>query len=156
MNKTWGALPEILWRTHKRRFLTRTCWPTNKDLHQLCVDTWYTLEDLPGAVDDRDEWWERFREIHTVSVTRWWWCIYTSYLDLSLLNWWSSTRNLKNVHRCYTLIQVEFPNRRKKEGKKKDALFLVQINSYPLKWLSGEMHKLNFSLKVQLLSIDLS
>ena len=33
------------------------------DIQQLCADTGYSLEDLPGAMDDRDEWRERVREI---------------------------------------------------------------------------------------------
>ena len=30
------------------------------------------FEDLPGAMVDRDGWWERVREIHAGSAT--WWC----------------------------------------------------------------------------------
>ena len=32
-------------------------------LHQLFADTGCSLEDLPGAMDDKDRWSERFREI---------------------------------------------------------------------------------------------
>ena len=35
-------------------------------LQQLCADTLSSLEDLPGAMDDRDGWWE---EIRVRSVT---------------------------------------------------------------------------------------
>ena len=40
-------------------------------LHQLCIDTKGNLEELPGAMDDRDRWEERMRvrEICTVSAT---------------------------------------------------------------------------------------
>ena len=31
-------------------------------IHQLCVDTGCNLEDLPGAVDDRDRWREEGQE----------------------------------------------------------------------------------------------
>ena len=41
-------------------------------IHQLCVDTGCGLEDLPGAMDDRDGWWERVREIRANGTT-WWW-----------------------------------------------------------------------------------
>ena len=58
--KTCGTLLEKQGQTHKWRssmnFYTRT------DLRQLGVDTGYSLEDLPGAMDDRDEWSERERE----------------------------------------------------------------------------------------------
>ena len=37
--------------------------PARSYIQQLCTDTGYSLEDLPGAVDDRDGWRERVREI---------------------------------------------------------------------------------------------
>ena len=50
--------------------LTRRCssvnWPVRIYLHQLCVDTGCSLEDLMGAMDDRDRCKERAREIHVV------------------------------------------------------------------------------------------
>ena len=36
---------------------------------QLCADRGCSLEDLPGAMDDIDGWWESVREIHTGGVT---------------------------------------------------------------------------------------
>ena len=51
----------------KARRQARTCIP------QLCAATGYSLEDLPWAMDDRDGWWERVREIRTGRVTWWWW-----------------------------------------------------------------------------------
>ena len=50
-------------------------WPARLYIQQLCVDTRYSLEDLPGAMVDRDGWRERVREIRDGSVT-WWWYIY--------------------------------------------------------------------------------
>ena len=39
------------------------CWPTNKNLHQLCADNEYCLDDLPGVMDDNDDGWQkRIRE----------------------------------------------------------------------------------------------
>ena len=46
--------------------------PDRTYIQQPCVDTGCSLEDLLGAMDDRDEWQERFREICAGSVT-WWW-----------------------------------------------------------------------------------
>ena len=37
--------------------------------HQLCVDTGCSLEDTPEAMDDRDGWGERVREIPAGNVT---------------------------------------------------------------------------------------
>ena len=41
-------------------------WPASTYLQQHCTDTGYILEDLPGAMDDRDRWKEkeRGRKIH--------------------------------------------------------------------------------------------
>ena len=35
---------------------TQLCWPTS--IHQFCVDTAGSPEDLPGVIDSRNEWWE--------------------------------------------------------------------------------------------------
>ena len=42
---------------------TCQCWLTNKDLHQFCVDTGYSIEDLPIVMNDRDRWQERVKEL---------------------------------------------------------------------------------------------
>ena len=39
-------------------------------IQQLCADAGCSLQDLPGAMDDRDGW---VREIRTGSVRWWWW-----------------------------------------------------------------------------------
>ena len=38
-------------------------------IQQLCADTGYSLEDFPGAMNDRDRWQERVREIRAGSAT---------------------------------------------------------------------------------------
>ena len=50
------------------------CWLTNKDLHLLCADIGCRQEDLPRVMDNRDEWQERVRELHTFSII-WWWSL---------------------------------------------------------------------------------
>ena len=40
---------------------------------QLCADTECSLQDLPLAMDDRDRWREKVREIRSCRATRWWW-----------------------------------------------------------------------------------
>ena len=47
--------------------------PTRTYLQQLCADAGCRLEDLLEVMDDRDEWWERFREIHACRISWWWW-----------------------------------------------------------------------------------
>ena len=41
-------------------------------IQQLCADTGCSLEDLPEAMDDREGWQERVREIWAGGAT-WWW-----------------------------------------------------------------------------------
>ena len=43
--------------------------PARTYLQQVCADTGYSFEELPGAMDDRDRWRERVREIRANSVT---------------------------------------------------------------------------------------
>ena len=47
--------------------------PARSYIQQLCADTGYSLEDLSGAIDDRNGWQERVREINAGSTTWWWW-----------------------------------------------------------------------------------
>ena len=44
--------------------------PGRNYIQQLSADTGYSLEDLPGAMDDREGWLERVNKIHTDSATR--------------------------------------------------------------------------------------
>ena len=43
-------------------------WPARTYLQQLCADSGCSLEDLLGAMDDKDGWRERVREIRAGSV----------------------------------------------------------------------------------------
>ena len=52
----------LLWTPSHRR--TRVGRTAGTYIRQLCTDTGFNLEELPGAMNDRDEWWER--------VTAWW------------------------------------------------------------------------------------
>ena len=42
-------------------------------IQQLCEDTRCCPEDLPRAMNDREEWLERVRDIRATSTTWWWW-----------------------------------------------------------------------------------
>ena len=49
--------------------------PARTYIQQLCEDTGCCPEDLPRAMNDREEWRERVRDIRATSAT-WWWYIY--------------------------------------------------------------------------------
>ena len=47
--------------------------PARTYIQQLCVDTWCSPEDLSEAMDDREGWQGRVRDIHADSATWCWW-----------------------------------------------------------------------------------
>ena len=62
---------ELLWTpTHGRAKAGR---PARTYIQQLCEDTRCSPEDLPEAMNDREKWRERVRDIRATSTTRWWW-----------------------------------------------------------------------------------
>ena len=64
----------LLWiPTHGRAKAGR---PARTYIQQLCEDTGCCPEDLPRAMNDREEWRERVRDIHATSAIWWWWWWY--------------------------------------------------------------------------------
>ena len=47
--------------------------PARTYIQQLCEDTGCSPEDLPEAMNYREKWWERVRDIRATSTTWWWW-----------------------------------------------------------------------------------
>ena len=47
--------------------------PAQTYIQQLCEDTGCNPEDLPEAMNDRENWRERVRDIRAGGVTWWWW-----------------------------------------------------------------------------------
>ena len=61
----------LLWiPTHGRAKEGR---PARTYIQQLCEDTGCCPEDLPRAMNDREEWRERVRDIRAASTIWWWW-----------------------------------------------------------------------------------
>ena len=54
--------------------------PARTYIQQLCEDTGCNLEDLPEAMNDREKWRERVRDIHAGGTTWWWWSNIIRYL----------------------------------------------------------------------------
>ena len=75
----------LLWiPTHSRAKAGR---PARTYIQQLCEDTGCCPEDLPRAMNDREEWRERVRDIRAASTILWWWWNYS--------DWASSTVYIK-------------------------------------------------------------
>ena len=64
-------------------------------IYKFCADTGYTLEDLLGAMDDRDGWWERVREI-CAGRWWWWWHMYCTPGEGQGINWSKYCDNKKS------------------------------------------------------------
>ena len=47
--------------------------PARTYIHQLCEDTECSPEDLPEAMNDREKWRERVRDIRASGTAWWWW-----------------------------------------------------------------------------------
>ena len=52
---------------------TKAEQPARTYIQQLCEDTRCSPEDLPEAMNDREKWRERVRDICASGTTRWWW-----------------------------------------------------------------------------------
>ena len=72
----WRSRDELisdvfLWiPTHGR---AKAGWPARTYIQQLCEDTGCSPEDPPEAMNDREKWRERVRDIRTSCTTWWWW-----------------------------------------------------------------------------------
>ena len=77
----------LLWTpTHGRAKAGR---PARK-IQQLCEDTGCCPEDLPRAMNDREEWRERVRDIRATSAIWWWWW------------WWLAPNNVTGFKNFFT------------------------------------------------------
>ena len=97
-HQLYGHLPPITKTIQARRTRhTRHCWRSNDELisdvllwtpaygqakagrpartyiQQLCEDTGCSPEDLPEAMNDREKWGERVRDMRASGTTWWWW-----------------------------------------------------------------------------------
>ena len=64
--------------------------PARTNIHQLCEDMGCSLEDLPEAMKDRENWWERVRDICAGGTTWWWWwfLLYGWFIEMSKSSSW--------------------------------------------------------------------
>ena len=84
----------LLWiPTHGRAKAGR---PARTYIQQLCEDTGCCHEDLPRAMNDREEWRERVRDIRAAS-TIWWWWWWSQHLETVLT--FNFAENLGNLKR---------------------------------------------------------
>ena len=70
--------------------------PTRTNQQRLCTDTGCRLEDLPGAMKDREEWKIKDRKIRAICVIWWWWW------------WWIGLVLLFSLMSCPPLWDIEY------------------------------------------------
>ena len=58
--------------------------PARTYIQQLCEDTECSPEDQPEAMNDREKWRERVRDIRANGTTWWWWWLREKELSLKL------------------------------------------------------------------------
>ena len=86
--------------------------PARTHIQQLCEDTGCCPEDLPGAMNDREEWRERVRDIRATSATWWWWLS----IKVSIPK---KSGNLSYAARIYQYLQLFHCVQKKKQKTKK-------------------------------------
>ena len=95
----------LLWTpTHGRAKAGR---PARTYIQQLCEDTGCCPEDLPRAMNDREEWRERVRDIRATRATWWWWWWYIYYAQnmemfkhltiKRLIIWWGRNKTACHI-----------------------------------------------------------
>ena len=79
MNQTCRTLLEKQGQAHKwctpmdPHIWQRKSRTTSSNIQQLCEDMGCSPEELPEAMNDREKWRERVRDICASSRTWWWW-----------------------------------------------------------------------------------
>ena len=87
----------FLWtRSHGR---AKFGWTARTYIQQFCTDTGCSPEDLPEAMNDREGWLEKVRDIRADGETRWWWSS-SSWYFISSSNFIDS--------RCYFISFSQF------------------------------------------------
>ena len=99
----------LLWTpTHGRAKAGR---PARAYIQQLCEDTGCCPEDLPRAMNDREEWRERVRDIRATSAIWWWWLtnLYMIKIMITEAYWLHGFPWLSLVSRPYCLLLLAIP-----------------------------------------------
>ena len=69
--------------------------PARTYIQQLCEDTGYNSEDLPGAMNDREKWRQIVRDIRAGGTTWWWW------------RWCITNNSIKHQSFVYALLNCQ-------------------------------------------------
>ena len=80
--------------------------PARTYIQQLCEDTGCCPEDLPRAMNDREEWRERVRDIRATSAIWWWWWWWWWWWCVFDYHFVSHNVGLFSTRACYGLVRT--------------------------------------------------
>ena len=89
--------------------------PDRTYIQQLCADTWCSPEELPKAMDDREVWRKRVRDIRADGTTWWWWYIYSLYIYIY-------------IYKLYIYIYIQANQSKHTPGKRDNDPHINQPN----------------------------
>ena len=89
--------------------------PARTYIQQLCEDTGCNPEDLPEAMNDREKWRERVRDICAGGTTWWWWWWPNYKITIRVYQFFLSRLTLFQVLLLFTFVlTIYLPNLRHK------------------------------------------
>ena len=95
----------LLWTPRYGR--AKAEWPARIYIQQLCEDTRCNFEDLPEAMNDREKWRERVRDICAGCTTWWWWWYENKNKTFNLLvSLWIYFRSMMTLFRWWKNIDL--------------------------------------------------
>ena len=108
--------------------------PARTYIQQLCEDTGCNPEDLPEAMNDREQWREMVKDIRAGDTTWWWWYIYIyiyiyNYNSLKWIIWMPQvTLNMGTF--CFSESRVMF------------MFILTQVQIIHLQYLKKSIYRI--------------
>ena len=101
--------------------------PARTYIQQICEDTGCSSEDLPEAMNDREKWRERVRDIHASGIWWWWWWFQIDrFVRESLENVLSCTQFLK-IFRTLIIFFWASSVQKLKEKSEIGFLYLLEL-----------------------------
>ena len=98
--------------------------PDRTYIQQLCENTGCSPEDLPEAMNDREKWQERVRDIRASGTTWWWWWWWYAQIYFYLMIWlvgWLVGLILWHINLCRLF--------------KAKSIFMQKVRQFSLVWL---------------------
>ena len=79
--------------------------PARTYIQQLCEDMGWSPEDLPEAMNDREKWRERVRDIRASGTTWWWWwCLMYGYCYITYSLQVNNKIHIQSVYSVTTIL----------------------------------------------------